>query len=111
MNLGVLGAAATGGSPGVAIGIVAILAGVVGAALTPLLGFLRARHKQSGTVQTSQAEDLWLNLNGLLTQYKEDLRETRAELVTTRAELVSTREALMAVQPMLARLAQLEHKP
>jgi hypothetical protein len=108
-------AASLTGTPGLAIGIIAIVAGVVGALGAPVLQFFNKRHKQSGTVETSQAEDLWLNINNLLTEYKEDrvadraeLVAVRAELARTRAELVSTREALVAVQPMLIRLAQIE---
>jgi hypothetical protein len=99
------------GTPGFLIGILTVIAAIVGALAGPVFRFFSKRHQQSGTVETSQAEDLWLNINSLLAQYKEDLRETRAELVTTRAELVSTREALLAVQPMLARLAQIEKSP
>jgi hypothetical protein len=99
------------GTPGFLIGIIAIVAGIVGALGAPVLSFFGKRHKQSGTVETSQAEDLWLNINKLLTEYKEDrvadrteLVAVRAELARTRAELVSTREALVAVQKLLTRI-------
>jgi len=78
----------------VSAGLVAAIAGLLGVVVTALGGYLIARRKASGTIDTTEAETLWAQSNALLDRYKADLEATREEVTTLKAEVVALRSLI-----------------
>jgi len=70
-------------------GLVAAIAGLLGVVVTAVGGYLIARRKASGTIDTTEAETLWEQSNALLDRYKADLEITRSEVVLLKAEVIA----------------------
>jgi hypothetical protein len=75
----------------VSASLVAAITGLVGVVVTALGGYLVARRKSSGTIDTTEAHTLWEQSNFLLERYKADLEATRTEVVKLNGEVLALR--------------------
>jgi hypothetical protein len=75
----------------VSASLVAAITGLVGVIITAAVGYVVARRKASGTIDTTEAQTLWEQSNFLLERYKADLEMTRIEVVALKAEVVVLR--------------------
>ena len=87
-------------------GLVAAIAGLLGVVVTAVGGYLVARHKASGTIDTTEAETLWQQSNFLLERYKADLESTRTEVSTLKAEVVALRTLIRNLESKAVAVAR-----
>ena len=87
-------------------GLVAAIAGLLGVVVTALGGYLIARRKASGTIDTTEAETLWAQSNALLDRYKADLEATREEVTTLKAEVVALRSLIRSLESKALEVAR-----
>jgi len=87
-------------------GIVAVVASLVGVVVTAAGGYLIARRKTSGTIDTTEAETLWQQSNFLLERYKADLESTRTEVSTLKAEVVALRTLIRNLESKAVAVAR-----
>jgi len=79
-------------------GIVAVVASLLGVVVTAAGGYLIARRKTSGTIDTTEAETLWAQSNALLDRYKADLESTRATVVSLEAKVVALQSVIQTLE-------------
>jgi hypothetical protein len=87
-------------------GIIAAVAGLLGVVVTAVGGYLVARRKASGTIDTTEAHTLWEQSNFLLERYKADLEATRTEITTLKAEVVALRTLIRDLEAEALALAR-----
>lgn len=74
------------------------LAGLTGVALTALVTYALGRRKASGSVETSEATDLWQAARGLQDAMAGELASARAETRALREEAVALRVESVALR-------------
>lgn len=77
-----------------------LFVGLLTAVITALGGYLVVARRLSGSIKTTEAEDLWEESRSLRKDYHD-------QIITLRHEIVSLREELLEVQKENARLKAL----
>jgi len=79
-------------------GLSIALVSLLGVVVAPTLGYLIAKRKTSGTIDTTEAETLWAQSNALLDRYKADLESTRATVVSLEAKVVALQSVIQTLE-------------
>jgi len=87
-------------------GTIIALAGLLGVIATAVGGYLVARHKESGTIDTTEADTLWQQSNALLDRYQADLASTRAEVVVLKSEVLTLTQRVRDLESLAAEVAR-----
>ncbi len=75
--------------------------------VTAVGGYLVARHKASGTIDTTEAETLWAQSNALLDRYKDDLEKTRAYAATLETKVTTLASQAVTLEAKVVTLEAL----
>ena len=79
-------------------GLTVAVLSLIGVVVTAVGGYLVARRKTSGTIDTTEAETLWAQSNALLDRYKADLESTREKVATLEAQVVTLQSLIHTLE-------------
>lgn len=83
--------------------MVAIL-GLVGIVVTAAVTAYLGRRSQSGSVETTEAKDLWDAMRGEMRRLQEEAHALRSELAVARQEIYVLREEIVELRKRLREL-------